>query len=73
MRLQTHSDLGAHFGYDLYEVEVRYLVENEWATTAEDILWRRTKRGLRLTQDNKENLAHFLKDNMKDGRLAAAQ
>ncbi|MCW2307183.1 glycerol-3-phosphate dehydrogenase [Rhodobium gokarnense] len=69
----NHSDLGAHFGYDLYEVEVRYLVENEWATTADDILWRRTKRGLRLTQDNKETLAHFLKDNMKDGRLAAAQ
>ncbi len=43
------GDLGRHFGSDLYEAEVRYLVENEWARSAEDILWRRTKLGLRLT------------------------
>ncbi|MBP1849086.1 glycerol-3-phosphate dehydrogenase [Rhizobium halophytocola] len=43
------EDLGLHFGGTLYEAEVRYLIENEWAVTAEDVLWRRTKQGLFLT------------------------
>ncbi|MBP1851547.1 glycerol-3-phosphate dehydrogenase [Rhizobium halophytocola] len=42
--------LGRHFGGLLYEAEVRYLVENEWAQTAEDILWRRTKHRLHLSE-----------------------
>ena len=41
-----YGDLGRHFGADLYEAEVRYLVDQEWAMTSDDILWRRTKRGL---------------------------
>lgn len=41
-----YADLGRHFGSDLYEAEVRYLVDQEWAATSDDILWRRTKRGL---------------------------
>jgi len=41
--------LGRHFGGDLYEAEARYLVENEWARTAEDVLWRRTKHRLHLS------------------------
>ena len=43
--------LGRHFGGNLYEAEVAYLVKHEWAQTAEDILWRRTKHRLHLTQD----------------------
>ena len=42
--------LGRHFGGNLYEAEVRYLVENEWAMTAEDIIWRRTKHRLHMTE-----------------------
>ncbi|MFP3836069.1 glycerol-3-phosphate dehydrogenase C-terminal domain-containing protein, partial [Chryseobacterium sp. SIMBA_028] len=42
----SSADLGRHFGSDLYEAEVRYLMQNEWAFTAEDVLWRRTKAGL---------------------------
>lgn len=38
--------MGRHFGAGLYEREVRYLVDHEWAMTADDVLWRRTKRGL---------------------------
>src|SRR5690606_13518452 len=45
------DDLGRSFGTDLYEAEVRYLMDREWAVTAEDVLWRRTKRGLRLTKE----------------------
>ena len=43
------DDLGERFGWDLTEREVRWLMEREWALTAEDVLWRRTKLGLRLT------------------------
>lgn len=42
------NDLGEHFGAGLYGREVEYLIANEWATTVEDILWRRTKLGLHL-------------------------
>lgn len=43
--------LGRHFGSHLYEAEVRYLVEKEWAMTAEDVIWRRTKHQLHLNAD----------------------
>jgi glycerol-3-phosphate dehydrogenase len=43
------ADLGADFSGGLYEAELRHLVEREWARTAEDILWRRTKLGLHIT------------------------
>ena len=44
------KDMGKHFGATLYENEVRYLVENEWAQSAEDILFRRTKQGLHMSK-----------------------
>ncbi|MEZ5780668.1 MAG: glycerol-3-phosphate dehydrogenase [Rhizobiaceae bacterium] len=67
------SDLGRKFGPDLYEAEVRYLVENEWALTADDILWRRTKRGLTLSREEADGLQQYM-DAMKDGmRHAAAE
>jgi glycerol-3-phosphate dehydrogenase len=42
------SELGRHFGAGLYEAELRHLKEREFARTAEDVLWRRTKLGLDL-------------------------
>lgn len=39
-------DLGKHYAHTLYQIEVDYLIKEEWAETAEDILWRRTKLGL---------------------------
>lgn len=42
------SQLGQDFGHGLSEAEVRYLVAREWARTSDDIIWRRTKLGLRL-------------------------
>jgi glycerol-3-phosphate dehydrogenase len=44
------AELGQHFGGNLYEAEARYLVAREWAQTAEDVLWRRTKHRLHLTE-----------------------
>ena len=43
------GDLGRHFGGTLYEREARFLRDQEWAETADDILDRRTKHGLHLT------------------------
>jgi glycerol-3-phosphate dehydrogenase len=43
------ADLGRSFGATLTEAEVRYLMAHEWARTAEDVIWRRSKLGLRLT------------------------
>lgn len=49
-KAQTSSDLGTHFGADVYEAELRYLVKEEWARTDDDILWRRSKLGLHLDE-----------------------
>jgi glycerol-3-phosphate dehydrogenase len=51
------ADLGKHHGGQLYEAEVRYLVAKEWAQTAEDILRRRTKHYLHLTEAEKTAFA----------------
>ena len=45
----TMEAMGKHFGHGLYQVEAAYQVRNEWAVSAEDILWRRTKLGLEFT------------------------
>ncbi len=45
---QALNGLGAHFGAGLTGAEVDYLIDNEWACCAEDIVWRRSKLGLRL-------------------------
>lgn len=54
------EDLGQCFGADLYAREVDYLVNHEWARSADDILWRRTKLGLRLDAGEKRALANWL-------------
>lgn len=54
------TELGELFGADLYEVEVRYLIEHEWALTAEDIIWRRSKLGLRLNAAEVARLTAWL-------------
>lgn len=46
---QAVADLGTDFGATLTEVEVDYLMAKEYARSAEDIVWRRSKLGLRLT------------------------
>ena len=54
------ADMGRDFGYGLFAREVDYLVANEWALTAEDILWRRTKLGLRFTAEETAGLEAYL-------------
>ena len=58
----SYDDLGECLGHDLYEAEMDHLVEKEWAMTAEDVLWRRTKLGLRMEGPQKERVAAWLRD-----------
>ncbi|MEO7221950.1 MAG: glycerol-3-phosphate dehydrogenase [Devosia sp.] len=57
---RSYADLGRHFGDDLYEAEVSYLMANEWAATIDDVLWRRTKRGLHAASINVDALGEFI-------------
>jgi glycerol-3-phosphate dehydrogenase len=54
------KDLGRHYGAGLYERELQWLVEREYARTAEDVLWRRTKLGLQMSEKEKKALAKRL-------------
>ncbi len=56
----SQQQLGHDFGAGLYEREVRYLIEREWAQTTEDILWRRSKRGLFVTDRERQQLEQYL-------------
>jgi glycerol-3-phosphate dehydrogenase len=58
---RSPADLGRHFGALLYEREVSYLREAEWAQTAEDVLERRTKHGLHLKPDEAEAVRGYFK------------
>ncbi|MCG6659033.1 glycerol-3-phosphate dehydrogenase [Halomonas campisalis] len=54
------ADLGEDFGAGLSAAEVDYLIDQEWAVSADDILWRRTKLGLRLDAQQSERLSHYM-------------
>jgi glycerol-3-phosphate dehydrogenase len=54
------GDVGEHYGAGLTEREVRYFIEQEWAASAEDVLWRRTKAGLHLTPRQKARVAELI-------------
>ncbi len=58
------QDLGQHFGHQLYQAEVEYLCSHEWAQTTEDILWRRTKKGLAFSPQQVNTLDSYLSERM---------
>ena len=60
----TVEDLGINFGWNLTEKEVLWLINMEFAKSAEDILWRRSKLGLRFSDDQVKYLEHWLKENI---------
>jgi glycerol-3-phosphate dehydrogenase len=57
--------LGQDFGAGLFEVEVRWQMENEWALCADDVVWRRTKCGLRMDKAQISALDKWMKDALK--------
>ncbi|PMR68137.1 glycerol-3-phosphate dehydrogenase [Halomonas heilongjiangensis] len=65
----SEEALGEAFGAGLTAAEVDYLVDHEWARSAEDILWRRTKLGLRLNPSQTARLAEYIEVHRR--RLAA--
>jgi glycerol-3-phosphate dehydrogenase len=57
------ADLGHHFGAGLYEIELSWMVNEEWARTVEDILWRRSKLGLKSDEIDVTALEQWLQRN----------
>lgn len=58
----TMDEMGQCFGADLYQREVEYLLEKEWARSGEDILWRRSKLGLYFEAPQVESLETFVSE-----------
>ncbi len=58
--------LGEAIAPGLYEAELHYLHRNEWARTADDVLWRRTKLGLHLTANEREEVGRWCAQHWHD-------
>ena len=61
---ENSKDLGVSFGATLTEKEVIWLIKNEYAKTADDIIWRRSKLGLRLSDQEVVILSEWIDDNL---------
>jgi glycerol-3-phosphate dehydrogenase len=68
---RTRADLGMEIVPGLFEVEADYLVRQEWAVTAEDILWRRSKLGLHVAPGAVGQLDEWLTARRKGTTLAS--
>jgi glycerol-3-phosphate dehydrogenase len=62
---QSMADMGAEVAPGLHERELRFLQDNEWAVTAQDVLWRRSKLGLHYTPQEREQVAVWLQAHAK--------
>jgi glycerol-3-phosphate dehydrogenase len=62
--VDSKESLGEYFGNTLYEVEIQYWLQHEIAITAEDILWRRSKYGLSLSQDEQARVTAYWDEKM---------
>ena len=61
---RSEAELGTHFGAGLHQREVDYLVAEEWARTAQDVLWRRTKLGLKVGPEDVARLEAYLSESV---------
>jgi glycerol-3-phosphate dehydrogenase len=61
------EDLGRHFGDNVYEAEIVYLVKMEWARTPEDVLWRRSKLGMHINEETFKNIERALPSIVRKG------
>ena len=64
------AELGEELAPGLHEAEVRYLVDVEWARSAEDILWRRSKLGLYCQPQHVARLQAWLAQHVPAGTPA---
>jgi glycerol-3-phosphate dehydrogenase len=70
-KARSAHDLGADFGAGLFQAEIDYLIGQEFALTAEDILWRRSKRGLHLSPVERARVSAYL-DTPARGQIGPA-
>src|SRR5688572_30685016 len=61
----NERQLGEHFGSDLYAREIDYFIRAEWARSADDVLWRRTKAGLHLSAAQRQALTKYVADQVR--------
>jgi glycerol-3-phosphate dehydrogenase len=66
-------DLGQDFGATLTEAEVRWLMDREWAQTSEDVLWRRSKLGLRMDAAQVDTLDAWMREFRRAGGAAGTE
>jgi glycerol-3-phosphate dehydrogenase len=69
----SEADWGERFGADLTERELRYLIDHEWAQTAEDVIWRRSKLALRLSGSEVERLQDWMAEAQRTDPAAGRQ
>ncbi|MBZ9557072.1 MULTISPECIES: glycerol-3-phosphate dehydrogenase [unclassified Modicisalibacter] len=67
----SQEDLGEDFGAGLTRREVDYLVDREWAASAEDVLWRRSKLYLRLDTAQRARVAQYLRERQPQASCVA--
>lgn len=68
-----HFDhLGENFGHDFYEAELRYLVQHEWVRQLDDAIWRRTKQGMWLNQQQQARISEWLENYQKNSLSLAS-
>ena len=60
-RARTEVDLGECFGGGLYEIEARWMIEHEWVHSPEDVLWRRTKCGLQMGEEQMRRFGEWFR------------
>jgi glycerol-3-phosphate dehydrogenase len=70
---QDASELGEDFGGTLTEAEVRWLMRHEFARRAEDVVWRRSKLGLRLSAEQIEKIDAWMVENTEKQAAKAAE
>jgi len=60
---QSVDDLGQDFGAGVYAVELNWCIKHEWVSSAEDFVWRRTRRGLLLSADQVTKINNYVELN----------
>jgi glycerol-3-phosphate dehydrogenase len=67
------ADMGRDFGAGLTERELNYLIAYEWAETADDVLWRRSKLGLRMRPEQRVAVERYLEDSHRKSPAASIE
>ena len=60
LNVAAPADMGRYFGAQLYAREIDYMIEHEWARSADDILYRRSKAGLMMNEDERTQVRAYV-------------